>query len=454
MDSVAYLRGILRSWWLVLIVVIAGGLGGFLVYERATPQYSTAVQIIVASKTPDADEASARALSSLRATTIASVAPTGPVLEAAALEAGRTGQTDGVAVTATSSESFLTVTVTGPTPEVIRDVAAAFPTVLPAEVDELAGATGTRFDLNTVTPPALPAEPFDPVLSKDVGLGLAAGLVLGLALAVLRETLNRSVRDSDELRRITGLPILGIVPRDLPRELLPAASHPRSARAEAYRQVRTALLNASDRRPLTVAVTSATSGEGKTSVSTNLAVVLSRAGHRVALIDADLRRPRVADYLGIAARPGLTEVLTGEVALDDALVLQDDGRLAVLPAGSIPPHPSEALGSPAMREVLGGLAKRFEFVVIDTPPVLPVTDALVLGPAVDGMVLVARLGYTTRDRLERARAGVDRVNATLFGVVPNQAGKGSDSDYSYTYRGDGARAGDRAEPRVDEPGPG
>jgi polysaccharide biosynthesis transport protein len=434
LDAASYLRGLLRSWWLILLVLAAGGVGGYIVYDRATPEYSADVTFIIASNSPDADEVSARTLTELRATTTAKVAPTEPVLAQAAEKAGRSDDLGGVTVTASSSESFVYVAVRGPNPETVRDIAAAYPDIIMNATDKLAGESGTPFKLNTVAKPLLPTDPVSPILSRDVGFGLAVGLILGLAMAVLRETLNRTVRDTEELRELAGVPLLAIVPKDLPNQLLPSDTHPRSARAEAYRQARTTLLSVSDHRPLIVAVTSATLGEGKTSVAANLSIALSRAGHRVALVDADLRRPRVADFMGISAAPGLTDVLIGGVTLKDALVLRDEGRLGVLPAGSIPTNPSEALGSPAMVDVLRDLSDEFEFIIVDTPPVVPVTDALVLAPWMDGIVLVARLGETTPDRIRRALAALDRVHAQVFGIVANQAGKGSDAVYSYTYK--------------------
>jgi capsular exopolysaccharide synthesis family protein len=442
-NSVTYLRALLRSWWLIALVLLAGAAGGFVVYTQATPLYASSVTFIVAADLPDADESSSRTLSGLRASTIQSVAPTEPVLKAAAEKAGVDDLTD-VAVSADVSKSFVTVTVTGPQASTVSEVAGAYLEVLPAQTDKLAGATGTNFDLNLVSPATEATSPVSPQLWRTAGFGLLAGLVLGLALAVLRESLNRTIRDSEQLRRLTGLTILGTVPRDLPKQRLPAETHPRSARAEAYRQVRTSLVSRSEARPLVVAVTSATQGEGKTSVASNLAVVLSRSGHRVALVDADLRRPRVATFFDVDPAVGLTDVLTGEVPLADALHLRDDNRFAVLPAGSIPTNPSEALGSPGMRDVLDALSQAFEFVIVDTPPVLPVTDALVLSPLVDGVMVVARLGYTTSDRVVSAMANIDRVNATVLGVVANQSGKGSDADYSYSYSdpaGSGRRAG-------------
>jgi capsular exopolysaccharide synthesis family protein len=184
----------------------------------------------------------------------------------------------------------------------------------------------------------------------------------------------------------------------------------------------------------TLAVTSASVGEGKTSIATNLALAFSRAGHRVAIVDADMRRPRVATVLELPDAPGLSDVLGGKISLEDALVYTDEGRLAVLTSGPIPANPSEALGSGMMEQVLARLGDMFEYVIVDTPPVLPVTDALVVAPMVDGVVLVTRLGRTTREQVRRAMAGVRRVNAELIGIVSNHAGKGTDRYYRYGYK--------------------
>lgn len=434
MDAAAYLRGVLRSWWLVGIVVAAGAVGGFGVYKTTTPLYESSVTMIVAPKTAGADALTARTLSELRAGTLSQVAPTNPAIDAAAQAAGLDGRPQGLTVNASTSGAFVTIAIRCEDPDAAFALASTYPTMIDAQASDLAGTATNEFKLTIVDQPALPTDPVEPSLSRNLGLGLAAGLVLGLALAILRETLTRVVRETDELVRLSGLPLLGVVPDELPKDPLPAGSHPRSARAEAYRQIRTTVLSASERRPLVVAVTSATMGEGKTSVATNLAVVLSRAGHRVALVDADLRRPKVAEFMSISGERGLTDVLSGDLAIEDALVLRDEGRLGVLPAGGVPANPSEALGSTRMQSLLGDLSDRFEFVVVDTPPVIPVTDALVLAPLVNGLVLVARLGETTPDRLARTQAAIERVHAAVFGVVANHAGKGSDSDYSYTYK--------------------
>lgn len=435
METVHYLRALARSWFIVIITIVAGGAGGYYVYHRATPLYQTSVRMIASgSQTGQpVDEVTARVLAVQRAAALAQVAATAPAIKAAAAAAGYRGDVPSVSASSDKDGPFLTVTVTDTEPKRAKAIADAFAQILPSTMTRLEGQTDTSVSVSNLAPAGLPTDPTSPDLENDLGLGLAAGLILGLAVALLREVIDRTVRDSDELERISDLTVLGIVPRDLPKIALPVATNPRSVRAEAYRQIRTTLLNTA--RPITtLAVTSASVGEGKTSVATNLAIGFSRAGHRVAIVDADMRRPRVASVLGMSSRSGLSDVLARRISLDEALTYTDDGRLAVLGSGPIPANPSEALGGGMMEDVLARLAAAFEFVIVDTPPVLPVTDALVVAPMVDGVLLVTRLGRTTREQVRRAKAAVGRVNAELIGIVPNQAGKGTDRDYRYGYK--------------------
>jgi succinoglycan biosynthesis transport protein ExoP len=445
LSPVRYLRAFVRSWYLVVITVIAGGAGGYLVYTHSTAMYQSNVQLVV-RQDPAAggDDVSNQALAGARAQSLAQVASTQPAVQAAATQAGLPGALPSVLANASASNPFITISVFSTDPAVTKKVADAYVHTLARSSAKLLGPPSTAFTLTQLAPAALPAVPYSPNRLREVGLGLAVGIVLGVALALLREALDRTLHDGDELREITGLPVLGTVPKDLPKELLPAMSSPRSARTEAYRQIRTTLLNTSGRRLRTIAVTSASPGEGKTSVASNVAAVFSRAGHRVALIDADLRRPQVATFFGLNPPAGLTDVLAGDVALEEALVVMDEGRLAVLTSGRIPSNPSEALDSPSMDRVLEQLIAQYEYVFVDTPPVLPVTDAAVLAPKLDGVILVARIGYTTRERVARARSTIERVNAKILGVVPNQAGRGSDRDYRYPYRYSTGRKGDGA----------
>jgi capsular exopolysaccharide synthesis family protein len=439
-ESVRYLRALLASWWIIVIAVIAGGAGGYLVYHQATPMYRSSVRLIVAIDTPPGEAApdpiTSAALTAQVAQDLAGIATTGPAIVAAfnqSHHANAGSALSSLNVHAGASGSFVSISVTDANSTVARDVAAAFPVTLPQSLAQLSGG-GSQYKLNTVSSAALATSPYSPSKYRDLGLGLAAGIVLGLALAVLRESLNATVRDSSALEELTGQVILGTVPKDMRKVSLPSVSHPRSARAEAYRQVRTTLVNQSTKPRLTFAVTSATVGEGKTSVACNVAASFSRAGFTVALIDADMRRPRVAAVFGEKPRFGLSDLLLGRVPLQEAMFTRDDGRLAVISAGNIPADPAEIIGSNGMYELIQYLAQNYTFVIIDTPPLLPVADALVVASLVDGIVMVARLGGTTGERIQRAMHALDRVNAKILGIVPNQAARGIDRDYRYPYR--------------------
>lgn len=440
METIQYVRALARSWFIVLITLVAGGVGGYYVYHSETPQYQSSVHLVVSGAGPGraTDEVTARVLANQRAQALAQVAPTAPAVKAAATKAGYPSAAPSVSASAGQEGPFLTVNVVDTSAARAQAIANSFAATLPATLAALEGRSDTPINVRNLAPASAAGDPISPKLLNDLALGLAAGLVLGVALALLREGVDRTIRDSEELERVTELTVLGTVPRDSLKSALPATTNPRSVRAEAYRQIRTTLLN-SNGQPRTIAVTSAVLGEGKTSVATNLAVVFSRAGHRVALVDADLRRPRVAQVFGLPRKPGLSDVLAEQITLTDALHHLDDGRLAVLTSGQIPANPSEALGGAGMEKVLTQLAAEYEYVIVDTPPVLPVTDALVVAPAVDGVVLVTRLGRTTRERVKRSLNATDRVHARIIGVVPNYASKGPDSDYRYTYKYKGAR---------------
>ncbi|MHA3704650.1 polysaccharide biosynthesis tyrosine autokinase [Jatrophihabitans sp. YIM 134969] len=450
MVTADYLRGLRRSWWIVVVAALLGAAAGGYLFWRATPLYAAQVQLIASTTTDptsteggsdgsngSADEA-ARGTSSYvaeQAKAFAQLAGTPPAVADAATEAGVPGATPAVSATASGTDPFLTITVTDTDPEVTRVVANAFAATLPVTSARLSGALPVAVGLKTLSPAALPEHPVSPALLRTVGLPLVVGVVVGVLLALLREYLNRTVRDADEIEQATGLPVLGVVPSELDGVRVPSLSHPYSARTEAYRQVRTAVLAMpEDQVPQVVAVTSAMTGEGKTSVATNLAVALARSGRRVVIVDADLRRPQVATAFDVAAEPGLTDVLLGHVTVDDVLREHaDEPRLTLVTSGPIPTNPSEALGSDAMSAVLVDLRARFDVVVVDTPPVLPVADALTLAPSVDGVVLVCRLEVVSQDKIRRTAATLRRVGAPLLGAVANGAGRGRDRYYRYSY---------------------
>ena len=289
-----------------------------------------------------------------------------------------------------------------------------------------------------LTPAATPSDPVSPKPVRDGIIGVMAGIAIGLALALAREFLDQSIRTSDDLERtLKGrYPLLGVIP-EVPASEIAVVAGPGSHTvvAEAYRALRTSVRFAEIDRPMKVLqITSGSAGEGKTTTAANLARMLTQAGHRVAVADGDLRRPTIHHLLGVAPAPGLAEVVVGERALAEAIT-QVDPLTYVLPAGSSPPNPSELLGSTRAERVIAALAEEMDYTVIDTTPVLAVTDAIVVSRLADATVIVVRAGSTTRRELEHTLTALEQASAPIIGLVLNRAPMGDRNTYGYDYGG-------------------
>ena len=209
---------------------------------------------------------------------------------------------------------------------------------------------------------------------------------------------------------------------------------PVSPAAESYRSLRTSLQFARQAQPLrTIVVTSPGVSEGKTATLANLGVVFAQAGERVVLLSGDLRRPRIGDFFGLDEQAGLTSVLLGQLTLEQALLsVPGFGRLTLLPSGPVPPNPAELLNSAQAQEIFARLRHNFDLVLIDSPPVLPVTDAAILARHADATLLVAAAGQTRRADLRRAAEKLDQVNAKILGIVLNKVSRQTERSYGYT----------------------
>lgn len=290
--------------------------------------------------------------------------------------------------------------------------------------------------LSIIAPAAAPASPAAPNTRLNLLLGLLSGAVVGIGVALLRTKLDDRVRGETDLREITDAPLLGGISFDqdaAKRPLLTQARH-QSPRAESFRQLRTNLQFAFvSGRAKSVLVSSSLPGEGKSTTATNLAIALAQAGQSVCLVDADLRRPMINEYLGLDRNAGLTTALVGDADLNDLLQLWGDANLCVLTSGQIPPNPSELLGSQGMSDLLQSLEEAFDTVIIDAPPLLPVTDAAVLSQHVGGVVLVVGTEKVHRRDLEKSLNALEMVGANVLGVVLNRLPvKGPDA-YAYSY---------------------
>ena len=305
-----------------------------------------------------------------------------------------------------------------------------------------------------------PTGPIEPNIPRNLMFALVLGLASGVGLAFLLEGLDHTVRTTEQAQMISGLASLGMIPLGSktaregpnPKRLVIASSkeavelvtqvRPQSQMAESYRALRTSLLLSNlGGPPKVIMVTSALPREGKTTTSINSAVVLAQKGVRVLLIDADLRRPSIHKTLGMGPHSGLSNVLTGSTTLDQAITRTSIlPNLFVLPAGTPPPNPAELLASSNMRDVLAQLRGEYDHIVIDTPPSLSVTDAVVLSPRADAVVLVIRSGQTTKQALRRSRDILTQVNAKVVGVLLNAVDLSSpDYYYYYEYQGKYAR---------------
>jgi polysaccharide biosynthesis transport protein len=326
------------------------------------------------------------------------------------------------------------------------------------EAGVAAGLKSNNFRIVDAARP--PTSPIEPNVPRNLLFSIMLGLATGVGLAFLLEGLDNTIRTTEQAQMISGLAPLGMIPlgsksaRDgpNPKRLVIASSkeavelvtqvRPQSQMAESYRALRTSLLLSNlGAPPRVIMVTSALPQEGKTTTSINVAVVLAQKGVRVLLIDADLRRPSIHKTLGLGPRSGLSNVLTGSTTLEQSITRTNIlPNLYILPAGTPPPNPAELLASANMRDVLAQLREEYDHVVVDTPPSLSVTDAVVLSPRADAVILVIRSGQTTKQALRRSRDVLASVGAKVIGVLLNAVDLTSpDYYYYYEYQGKYAR---------------
>lgn len=288
-----------------------------------------------------------------------------------------------------------------------------------------------------------PVDPSKPRKTFNLMAGFLAGLLFGITLALLLESLDTNIKTISDVEDVLGLPLLGVIPQVDSKQLVPqefvanatqSSTTGWSQMAEAYRALRTALLlSRAGSPPQVILVSSSKPSEGKTSVTSLESITLALSGARVLLIDADLRRPSVHARFKIPNRIGLSSVLSGKSTIEEALyTLPSVPSLQVLPAGPVAPMPAELLGSSEMQYLLASLRQKYDFILIDTPPVLTVTDAAVLVSLSDGAILVLRYGETGKNAIARTNFTLKRAGAHILGVVINAVDYKS-PDYSEYY---------------------
>lgn len=446
MDLQSHLRLVRQRWWVVLTaVLLALGVAG-VVTIRSEPRYASSVTFFVTIPSQGVTDAYQGGLFlQQRVKSYADLLTSDRLARGIAAEEGIDLTPEQVqsrvSAQIVTDKVLLTASVTDTDRSRSLRLAEVLVTHFAALVQVIEtppGAQQAPIKVEVVGGPEVGSEPVSPRPVRNLVLAGILGLVLGVAISVLRGISDTTLRTGSALQRVTGAPLLGEIPMDGDGGGVPlmVGAGANSAQAEALRKIRTNLRFVDVNEPARViAVTSAVQGEGKSTISCNLAIALAEAGWQVLLVDADLRRPRVAEYLGLNSGVGLTDVLIGEVAVDDVVQPWGEKSLLVLPAGSMPPNPSELLGSKAMADLLLELKGMTDIVIIDTPPLLAVTDGVVVAVQADGALLVTRSGKTSSAQVETASQALQAVAARMLGCVLNMTKLNKVDAYQYeAYR--------------------
>ncbi|KQX74266.1 polysaccharide biosynthesis tyrosine autokinase [Aeromicrobium sp. Root472D3] len=445
MDLRDYLR-LGRSQWNVILVcgLLLVAISALLTW-RTTPQYASSARLFVSTQgsTDDTQANQGGQFSLQRVKSYADLlngqAIARRVVDELDLDQSPKALASQISASSKLDTVILTVTVTDPDPKRARVLADAVANVFVSYVAELETPPGkdqATIKATVVDQASLPTTPVSPNAMRNLALGLVLGLAIGVAIAVLRETLDSTIKSAGHLEKLVPAPIIGAISYDSDAIDTPLITNldTYAPRSEAFRVLRTNLQFIDpDAHHKVFVVTSSLPGEGKTTTAANLALALAEGGEKVILVEGDLRRPKVAEYLRLESSVGLTTVLIGKLSLEDAIQTTANEDLHVLTSGSTPPNPAELLKSSSMAALITSLRETYDIVLIDAPPLLPVTDGALLAAQADGALLVVRHGKTTTDQVTLAVERLEAVGAAPVGVIFNRTpAKGGDG-YGYGY---------------------
>lgn len=442
-----YIRILRKSWALIVLLTLVSVAvaAGYSILQ--TPKYTASTKVFVSTQLGDTTselvqgnsftQARVKTYSSLVSTPIVLL----PVIASLRLEITADELASRITATAPLDTTLIQITVVDVDPVMAADIANAASQSLTAVVEEIEttqGSTSSPIRLTRVQDATVPSRPSSPNIPLNIALGVLVGLALGIGVAVLREVLDNRVRNERDVELLTDVPIMGGIgfdPKASQRPLIVQAD-PHSPRAESFRTLRTNLQFVDiERTARSFVVTSSVEREGKSTTAANLAIAMADAGARVLIVDADLRRPKVAEYMGLEGVVGLTDVLIGQAKLADVVQPWGRGTLYVLPAGKIPPNPSELLGSQAMQKLIEIFEKEFDAVIFDAPPLLPVTDAAILAKKVGGVILVVAAGHTHKNQLRGALNTLQNVDVQVSGLVLTMLPTKGPDAYGYARYG-------------------
>lgn len=437
---------ILRTRWIpIAAAIVVAMLGTVIITATTTPLYKSSTRLFVSTYagTSLTDTYQGNLFSQERINSY-TVLLTGEVLaqrtvDALHLDISPQALRKEITARSKAGTVLIDVDILDPSPVRARDIANTLSSEFVAMVKQLeTSGDGNLPDTRVVVeqPASVSSSPAVPNLIRNLGLGLVAGVLLGVALAVGLDVVDSTVKKLDDLESITGTSVVGEIPVDKPRRTTPAISfaNDNSRIAESFRKLRTNLsFLAVDNPPKVIVVTSSIPNEGKTTTAINLALALAEADNNVLLVDGDMRRSMVQEYLKLDGSVGLSTVLSGAVPLSEALQETTFAGLTVLTAGATPPNPSELLASQAAKKLLAELRGQFDYVIVDSSPLLAVTDGTLLAANADGALLLARYGKTRRDQLTHASEALSNVGAALLGAVFTMTPTRNSSSYAGSY---------------------
>jgi capsular exopolysaccharide synthesis family protein len=422
-----------------------------------TPEYQATSKVFVSVQSSGSisDLNSGNTFAQSQVKSYADVVRTPVVLQPVIAKLGLQTDADGLASQITASSPIDTViveiTARDSSPrqaaEIANAVAASFEQTVSTLIEpDATGATPVKITL--LQQALIPGAPSSPNVLLNICLGALVGLVAGVGLAVLREALDTRIRNERDVEAISDAPIIGGIAFDSSTSQNPLVvkDDPRSPRSESFRTLRTNLqfLNVGDAESSFV-ISSSIPGEGKSTSAANLAIAIALAGKKVVIVDADLRKPKLAEYLGLEGGAGLTDVLVGRAQPSDVIQRWGDTNLYVLPAGKVPPNPSELLGSAAMVSLIRGLEKSFDTVLFDAPPLLPVTDAAILAKNTSGVLLMVASGRAHKAQVRGSVTALQNVGARVAGIVMTMMPTRGPDSYGYGRYGYGYGYGYGAE---------
>jgi capsular exopolysaccharide synthesis family protein len=434
---------LLRSQWLIICsTIVVGVLAAVALTLLTTPQYEASTRLFVSTTTVAKDPYAAyqgTLFTQQRVTSYTKLlmgdALAQRTVDKLHLDMG--AATLQAEVKANSNDAALIdVSVRDPSPARARDIANALSDEFVVMVGELeASANDGRRDARVVVQQhaSIPAKPVIPKTTRNLAIGLALGAFLGIGLAIIRDRLDKTVKDQQIVEKITGVGLIANIPLDADRQTDPAISFAddRSAMAEAFRKLRTNIQFFDVHHPpRIIVVSSSLPGEGRSTTAINIALALAEADHNVLLVDGDMRKPGLAEYFGLRGSAGFSTVLTGRASLHEVLQKTRYPGLSVLTSGPNQPNPSELLGSMVAKNVLNEMRSGFDYVIVDSSALLPVTDAAVLAAEADGVLVIARFAKTKREQLTHAVRNLRNVNARILGAVLTMKPERGNASYS------------------------